>query len=166
MHLLKESWQFCLKITENATRTSSEKPQLRVSRLYFTCVFRVSVACFKDSTWHSYKQFFLVITKLSWGHLNVRYKPALRVRSAIFVHYCIKCKQSTPASRHGGYAWWRLTVAYSPDSNILSSRLIDALVCRKLSFCRLTVYRRWTLGFYASIIQFLLWHGVKRSPKA
>ncbi len=65
MHLLRDSWQFSLKTTENATRTSSEKPQLRVSRLYSTCVFCVSVACFKDSTLHNFKQFIHVSTILS-----------------------------------------------------------------------------------------------------
>ncbi len=65
MHLLKDSWQCSLKITENATRTSSEKPQLRVSSLYFTCEFCVSVACLEDSNWHSFKQFFQVNTILS-----------------------------------------------------------------------------------------------------
>ncbi len=71
MHLLKNSWQFSFKITEEATRISFEKPQLtcknalRMSGLHFTCVFCVSVACFKDSTWHSFKQFFHVTTILS-----------------------------------------------------------------------------------------------------
>ncbi len=79
---------------------------LRMSGLYFTCVFCVSVACFKDSTWYSFKQFFQVTTILSWGQLYVRYKSPLRVRSAILANYCIKCKQSTQANRHGGYAWF------------------------------------------------------------
>ncbi len=89
---------------------------LRMSGLYFTCVFCVSVACFKDSTWHSFKQFFQVTAILSWGQLYVRYKPALRVRSAIFAYYCIKCKQSTPANRHGGCIWF-----LSNGSNHLSA---------------------------------------------
>ncbi len=76
---------------------------LRMSGLYFASVFYVSVACSKESTWHSFKQFFQVITMLSSGQLYVRYKPAMRIRSAIFAYDCIKCKQSTPANRHGGY---------------------------------------------------------------
>ncbi len=77
---------------------------LRMSGLYLTSVFCIFVACFKDSTWHSFKHFFQVTTILSWEQLYVRYKPALRVRSAMFAFYCIKCKQSTPAERYGGYA--------------------------------------------------------------
>ncbi len=52
--------------------------------------------------WHSLKHFFQVTTILTLGQLRVRYEPALRVRSAIFVDYSIKCKFSTPDNRHGG----------------------------------------------------------------
>ncbi len=65
MHVLKESWQFSFKITEKATRTSSEKRQLRMSRLYFTCVFYVSVTFFNDGSLHSFKQFLQITTILS-----------------------------------------------------------------------------------------------------
>ncbi len=65
MHLLKYSWQFSFKIAEKAARFSFEKPQFTynasgMSGLYFTCVFCVSVAYFKDCTWHKFKQFFQV----------------------------------------------------------------------------------------------------------
>ncbi len=79
---------------------------LRMSGLNFTCVFCVSVAYFKDSSWHNLMQFFPVTTILIWGQPYVQYKLALRVRSAIFVDYCIKSKQSTPANIYGGYAWF------------------------------------------------------------
>ncbi len=83
-------WSVCLPAKGNGL-----KPALKRSTIYFN-----------DRTWHSFKQFFQVTTILSWGQLCVRYKPALRVRSAIFAYYCIKCKQSTPACRHVGYAWF------------------------------------------------------------
>ncbi len=63
---------------------------LRMPGLHFTCVFCVSVACFKDSSWHNFKQFFQMTTILSWGQLYVRYKLALWVRSTIFTYYCLK----------------------------------------------------------------------------
>ncbi len=70
MHILKNSWQFSFKITEKATSNSFEKPQFtcethNVCQGYALLVFCVSVACFKDSTWQDYKQFFQVITILS-----------------------------------------------------------------------------------------------------
>ncbi len=111
MHLLKNSWEFFFK---NYWKNYAHfiwkasiymRNALCMSGLYFTSIFCVSVACFKDSTLHSFKQFFQVTTILSWGQLYVRHKPALRVRSAIFAYNCIKCKQSTPANRHSGYDW-------------------------------------------------------------
>ncbi len=83
---------------------------LRMSGLYFTCLFCVSVACFKGSTWHSFKQFFQVTTILNWGQLFGNFRQFLHngisAFSAIFVNFCITCKQSTPGNRHGGDAWF------------------------------------------------------------
>ncbi len=92
----RDSWQFSFKI-------KVLKPQihlrnaLRISGLCFTCAFCGSVACFKDSTRHSFKHFFQVTAMPSLGQLDVLYKPTMQVRSAIFVYYCKKCKQSAPA---------------------------------------------------------------------
>ncbi len=90
MHLLKDSWQFSFIITEKATRISFEKPQFTCETHYACGGYNLLVysaflwPAFKKSAWHIFRQFLQVTTILSRGQPYVRYKPALRVRSAIF----------------------------------------------------------------------------------
>ncbi len=45
-------------------------------------------------------------TTLSEGQLNVQYTPFLRVRSAIFACYVIKCEQCISADRQGSHTYF------------------------------------------------------------
>ncbi len=97
MHLLRDSWQFSFKITEKERAFHLKSLSLHALLVHSAIL------------WHVLK-IVLGIVFLSSYHFNklkatiCLYKPALRVRSAIFAYYCIKCKQSTPTYRHGGYA--------------------------------------------------------------
>ncbi len=51
--------------SKNTRRNTLMQNTLCMSGLYLTCVFLVSVACFKDSTMNIFKQFFQFATILS-----------------------------------------------------------------------------------------------------
>ncbi len=70
MHLLMNSWQFSFKITEKLRAFHLKSLNLHAKRikyvrvLLYLCILRFC-ARFKDSTWHSFKQFVQVTTILS-----------------------------------------------------------------------------------------------------